>query len=136
MNPYYANILKAISNGDKLTNIHKSASISYSVLKQDYKKAKKEFKLLHSNPIFCICPSSSKELNNAVHSISEMYGIPIAKPYQLQYEDVSHIFYTKKTTLKKQGVKMIPEWAGIVVDFKKDIDFNTRKENARIIQML
>ena len=51
MNSYYANILRAISNGETLTQIHKGASIGYRTLKADYKKAKKEFKIMYENKI-------------------------------------------------------------------------------------
>lgn len=51
MNNYYANILRAISNGESLTQIHKGASIGYRTLKADYKKAKKQFKIMYENKI-------------------------------------------------------------------------------------
>jgi len=41
MNNYYANILRAIANGETLTQIHKGASIGYRTLRDDYTKAKK-----------------------------------------------------------------------------------------------
>ena len=49
MNHYYANILKGIYNGENLTKIHKEAGIGYRTLKGDYKKAKKEFKIMYEN---------------------------------------------------------------------------------------
>ena len=51
MNNYYANILRAIANGETLTQIHKGASIGYRTLKADYKKAKKQFKIMYENKI-------------------------------------------------------------------------------------
>ena len=51
MNHYYANILRAISNGETLTQIHKGASIGYKTLKNDYKKAKKQFKIMYEKNI-------------------------------------------------------------------------------------
>ena len=47
MNHYYANILRAISNGETLTQIHKGASIGYRTLRDDYKRAKKQFKIMY-----------------------------------------------------------------------------------------
>jgi len=51
MNHYYANILRAISNGETLTQIHKGASIGYRTLRDDYTKAKKQFKIMYENKI-------------------------------------------------------------------------------------
>lgn len=51
MNHYYANILRAISNGETLTQIHKGASIGYRTLRDDYKRAKKQFKIMYENKI-------------------------------------------------------------------------------------
>ena len=51
MNNYYANILRAISNGETLTQIHKGASIGYRTLRDDYTKAKKQFKIMYENKI-------------------------------------------------------------------------------------
>ena len=51
MNHYYANILRAISNGETLTQIHKGASIGYRTLRDDYIKAKKQFKIMYENKI-------------------------------------------------------------------------------------
>ena len=51
MNHYYANILRALSNGETLTQIHKGASIGYKTLKNDYIKAKKQFKIMYENKI-------------------------------------------------------------------------------------
>lgn len=51
MNHYYANILRALSSGETLTQIHKGASIGYKTLKNDYIKAKKQFKIMYENKI-------------------------------------------------------------------------------------
>lgn len=51
MNNYYANILRAIANGETLTQIHKGASIGYRTLRDDYTKAKKQFKIMYENKI-------------------------------------------------------------------------------------
>ena len=51
MNHYYANILRAISNGETITQIHKGASIGYRTLRDDYIKAKKQFKIMYENKI-------------------------------------------------------------------------------------
>ena len=51
MNHYYANILRAISNGENLTQIHKGASIGYRTLRDDYARAKKEFKIMYEKKI-------------------------------------------------------------------------------------
>jgi hypothetical protein len=51
MNHYYANILRAISNGENLTQIHKGAKIGYRTIKADYARAKKQFKIMYEKNI-------------------------------------------------------------------------------------
>ena len=130
MNNYYANILRAISNGENLTQIHKGASIGYRTLKADYKKAKHQFKVMYENKIKVaivirnINGVSYHRLLMPFAKMSRDYGIEVVvllnknDEFFNNLDGVTHLIYNRNISglmqpeecylkLKAKGIKVI-----------------------------
>jgi len=130
MGHYYGNILKAIYNGDNLTQIHKGASIGYRTLKSDYAKAKKEFKIMYENKIkvaIIVRSISGVSYHRLIVPMAKMhkdYGIDVVcldnkdDLFFEQLEGVTHVIYNRNIShkmqpeeaymkLKAKGIKVI-----------------------------
>lgn len=130
MNHYHANILKAISNGEKLTQIHKGAKIGYRTLKADYKKAKKEFKIMYENNIkvaLIVRAINGVSYHRLLMPFAKMhrdYGIEVVVLHNKDdeffnhLEGVTHVVYNRQISgllqpeetylkLKAKGIKVI-----------------------------
>ena len=130
MTNYHSNILRAIYNGEKLTQIHKGASIGYRTLKADYKKAKKEFKIMYENNIKIaivvekISGVSYHRLIVPIVKMSKDYGIQVVclfnnkDDFLQKLEGVTHVVYNRNISalmkpeetillLKAKGIKVI-----------------------------
>ena len=115
---YYSDILTAIYNGEKLTEIHKGSGIPYGTLKEDYAKAKKEFKILHKQTKIALIVSSDSgvtyhRLNNPFSKLKQDYGIDVEIHYNEddsfihRLEDVTHVVYSRNISRKMQPEKII-----------------------------
>jgi hypothetical protein len=130
MNHYYANILRAISNGETLTQIHKGASIGYRTLRDDYIKAKKQFKIMYENKIkiaVIIRNINGVSYHRLLMPFAKMkrdYGIEIVvllnkdDEFFNNLEGVTHVVYNRNISglmqpeetylkLKAKGIKVI-----------------------------
>lgn len=130
MGHYHGNILKAIYNGDNLTQIHKGASIGYRTLKSDYAKAKKEFKIMYENKIkvaIIVRSISGVSYHRLIVPMAKMhkdYGIDVVcldnkdDLFFEQLEGVTHVIYNRNIShkmqpeeaymkLKAKGIKVI-----------------------------
>jgi len=130
MNHYYANILRAISNGETLTQIHKGASIGYRTLRDDYTKAKKQFKIMYENKIkiaVIIRNINGVSYHRLLMPFAKMkrdYGIDIVvllnkdDEFFNNLEGVTHVVYNRNISglmqpeecflkLKAKGIKVI-----------------------------
>ena len=110
---YYSDILTAIYNGEKLTEIHKGSGIPYGTLKEDYAKAKKEFKILHKQTKIALIVSSDSggtyhRLNTPFSKLKQDYGIDVQIHYNAddsfihRLEDVTHVIYSRNISRKMQ----------------------------------
>ena len=115
---YYSDILTAIYNGEKLTEIHKGSGIPYGTLKEDYAKAKKEFKILHKQTKIALIVSSDSgvtyhRLNTPFSKLKQDYGIDVEIHYNEddsfihRLEDVTHVVYSRNISRKMQPEKII-----------------------------
>ena len=115
---YYSDILTAIYNGEKLTEIHKGSGIPYGTLKEDSAKAKKEFKILHKQTKIALIVSSDSgvtyhRLNNPFSKLKQDYGIDVEIHYNEddsfihRLEDVTHVVYSRNISRKMQPEKII-----------------------------
>ena len=130
MSHYHANILRAIYNGETLTQIHKGASIGYRTLKGDYKKAKKEFKIMYENKIKIAIVSqvvSAVAYHRLMIPLVKMvkdYGIEVtfiinkADDFLTKLDGITHVIYNRNISalmkpeetiliLKARGIKVI-----------------------------
>lgn len=130
MNHYHANILRAISNGETLTQIHRGASIGYRTLKADYKKAKKEFKIMYEKNIkiaVIIRGINGVSYHRLLMPFAKMhrdYGIEVVvllnkdDEFFNSLEGVTHVVYNRQISgllqpeetylkLKAKGIKVI-----------------------------
>ena len=130
MNHYYANILRAISNGETITQIHKGASIGYRTLRDDYIKAKKQFKIMYENKIkiaVIIRNINGVSYHRLLMPFAKMkrdYGIEIVvllnkdDEFFNNLEGVTHVVYNRNISglmqpeetylkLKAKGIKVI-----------------------------
>jgi glycosyltransferase involved in cell wall biosynthesis len=130
MNHYYANILRAISNGETLTQIHKGASIGYRTLRDDYIKAKKQFKIMYENKIkiaVIIRGINGVSYHRLLMPFAKMqrdYGIEVVvllnkdDEFFNNLEGVTHVVYNRNISgllqpeetflkLKAKGIKVI-----------------------------
>jgi|TARA_R110000744_G_scaffold132570_2_gene240774 glycosyltransferase involved in cell wall biosynthesis len=130
MSHYHSNILRAVSNGENLTQIHKGASIGYKTLKADYKKAKKEFKIMYEKNIKVaivtqsISAVSYHRLIVPLVKMSKDYGIEVVclmndkDDFLQKLDGVTHVLYNRNISalmkpeetillLKAKGIKVI-----------------------------
>ena len=130
MNHYYANILKGIYNGENLTQMHKSAGIGYRTLKGDYKKAKKEFKIMYENKTkiaIVIQNVSGVSYHRLIVPIAKMardYGLDVVclqnkeDDFLDKLDGITHVIYNRNIStfmkpeeviykLKAKGIKVI-----------------------------
>lgn len=130
MTHYHANILRAIYNGENLTQIHKGASIGYKTLKADYKKAKKEFKIMYEKNIKVAIVTQSisgvsyHRLIVPLVKMSKDYGIEVVclmnqkDDFLQKLDGVTHVVYNRNISalmkpeetillLKSKGIKVI-----------------------------
>ena len=130
MGHYHGNILKAIGNGDNLTQIHKGASIGYRTLTSDYAKAKKEFKIMYENKIkvaIIVRNISGVSYHRLIVPMAKMhrdYGIDVVcldnkdDLFFDKLEGVTHVIYNRNIShkmqpeeaymkLKAKGIKVI-----------------------------
>ena len=130
MNHYYANILRAVSSGETITQIHKGASIGYRTLKDDYIKAKKQFKIMYENKIkvaIVIRGINGVSYHRLLMPFAKMhrdYGIEVVvlsnnnDEFFNNLEGVTHLVYNRNISgllqpeeaylkLKAKGIKVI-----------------------------
>jgi glycosyltransferase involved in cell wall biosynthesis len=130
MNHYYANILRGIYGGESLTQIHKGAGIGYRTLKGDYKKAKKEFKIMYENKtkIAIIIQSvggvSYHRLIVPLAKMARDYGIEVTclmnkeDDFLDKLDGITHVIYNRNISallkpeetilkIKAKGIKVI-----------------------------
>jgi len=130
MGHYHSNILKAVYNGNNLTQIHKGASIGYRTLKSDYKKAKKEFKIMYENNIkiaIIVRSISGVAYHRLIMPMAKMsrdYGIEVVcllnkeDEFFENLQGVTHVIYNRNISglmkpeesymkLKAKGIKVI-----------------------------
>ena len=130
MSHYHSNILRAIYNGENLTQIHRGASIGYKTLKLDYKKAKKEFKIMYEKNIKVAIVTQSisavayHRLIVPLAKMSKDYGIEVTclmnkeDDFLQNLEGVTHVIYNRNISalmkpeetimiLKSKGIKVI-----------------------------
>lgn len=130
MSHYHANILRAIYNGENLTQIHKGASIGYRTLQSDYEKAKKEFKVMYEKNIKIAIVTQSvsavayHRLMVPLVKMSKDYGIEVVclmnkeDDFLQKLQGVTHVIYNRNISalmkpeetimlLKAKGIKVI-----------------------------
>ena len=130
MTHYHSNILRAIYNGETLTQIHKGASIGYRTLKGDYKKAKKEFKIMYENKIkiaIVVQSISGVSYHRLIMPLVKMvkdYGIEVTclinneDDFLTKLDGITHVIYNRNISalmkpeetiliLKARGIKVI-----------------------------
>lgn len=134
MYPYYANILKSIYNGDKLTTIHKQAKISYTTLREDYAKAKKEFKVLYKKTKIAIIATSNSgvayhRLNAPFSKLSNEYKIEISVYWNTDDtfinkldDDVTHVIYSRNISVLMQPEQIITKLRSKGIEVICDVD--------------
>jgi glycosyltransferase involved in cell wall biosynthesis len=114
MGHYHSNILRAVYNGEKLTQIHKGASIGYRTLKSDYAKAKKEFKIMYENKtkvaliVRSISGVSYHRLIVPLAKMNRDYGIEVVclsnkdDDFFEHLDGVTHVIYNRNISAKMQ----------------------------------
>ena len=130
MSHYNANLIRAVYNGDTLIKIHNETSISYRSIKSDYKKAKKEFKIMYENKIKIAIVSATvsgvayHRLIIPLSKLSRDYEIETiylennADDFLDKLEGVTHVIYNRNISqlmkpeetiliLKARGIKVI-----------------------------
>jgi hypothetical protein len=130
MSHYNANLIRAVYNGDTLIKIHNETSISYRSIKSDYKKAKKEFKIMYENNIKIAIVSSSvsgvtyHRLIIPLSKLSRDYKVEViylqnnADDFLQKLDGVTHVIYNRNISellkpeetiliLKARGIKVI-----------------------------
>ena len=130
MSHYNANLIRAVYNGDTLIKIHNETSISYRSIKSDYKKAKKEFKIMYENNIKIAIVSSSvsgvtyHRLIIPLSKLSRNYKVEViylqnnADDFLQKLDGVTHVIYNRNISellkpeetiliLKAKGIKVI-----------------------------
>ena len=133
MNHYYANILRAISNGENLTQIHKGAKIGYRTIKADYARAKKQFKIMYEKNIkvaVIIRNINGVSYHRLLMPFAKMhrdYGIEVVvllnknDEFFNQLDGVTHVVYNRQISgllqpeetylkLKAKGIKVSPRF--------------------------
>ena len=130
MNHYYANIIRGVYNGEKLTHIHKDSGIGYRTLKRDYVKAKKEFKIMYENKTkiaIVIQQVNGVAYHRLIVPIAKMakdYGLEVVCLQNIEddflekLDGVTHVIYNRNISalmkpeeviykLKAKGIKVI-----------------------------
>lgn len=131
--PYYSNILTATMNGSTLTAIHKETSISYKTLKNDYQKAKKEFKLMSSDTKVAIIVQSNSgvsyhRLQIPFAKIFKDYGLDCKIYWNSddscfdKLEGVTHVVYNRNISAKMQPEIIIARLKKLGIKVICDID--------------
>lgn len=133
MYPYYSNILKAIYNGDKLTNIHKATKINYVTLSEDYNKAKKEFRILNGRTKIALIVMSHDgvsyhRLNAPFSKMYHDYKIPIEVHINQddtcfdKLEEVTHVVFNRNISAKLQPELVISKLKAKGIKVICDVD--------------
>ena len=139
--------------GDTLIKIHNETSISYRSIKSDYKKAKKEFKIMYENKtkIAIVMPTVSgvsyHRLMMPLVRMSQDYGIEViclinnADDFLQKLDGVTHVIFNRNISelmkpeetilmLKARGIKVICDvddyW---VLSKGHPLEFYYRKSN-------
>jgi len=130
MSHYNANLIRAVYNGDTLIKIHNETSISYRSIKSDYKKAKKEFKIMYENKtkiaivMSTVSGVSYHRLMMPLVRLSQDYGIEVtclinnADDFLEKLDGVTHVIFNRNISelmkpeetiliLKARGIKVI-----------------------------
>ena len=115
---YYSDILRAVYNGETLKDIHKGSTIPYRTLKEDYRKAKKEFKILHKDTKIALILLSNSgvdyhRLTSPFSKLKFEYGIDVEIHWNKddefihKLEDVTHVIFNRNISVNMQPERVI-----------------------------